>query len=79
MTQTEAVTIAKDFNLIAAQANIFAPYTAAMKQANPELKIVAYLNGTFDQSAGGTKYPASWYELERRGQRRSSRRDSATI
>jgi hypothetical protein len=67
MTETEAVTIAKDFNLISAQANIFAPYTAAMKAANPDLKIVAYLNGTFDQSAGGTKYPASWYEHDAAG------------
>jgi len=73
MTQTEAVTIAKDFNLIAAQANIFAPYTAAMKAANPGLKIVAYLNGTFDQSAGGTKYPASWYELSASGQQIKSK------
>ena len=67
MTQAQAVTVARDFNLIAAQAKIFAPYTAAMKAANPQLKIVAYLNGTFDQSAGGTQYPASWYELDASG------------
>jgi len=73
MTQTQAVTIAKDFDLIAAQASIFAPYTAAMKQANPQLKIVAYLNGTFDQSAGGTKYPTSWYELDASGKKVESK------
>jgi Hypothetical glycosyl hydrolase family 15 len=73
MTQAQAVTIAHDFNLVAAQANIFAPYTAAMKAANPGLKIVAYLNGTFDQSAGGTKYASSWYELDAGGSKVRSR------
>jgi hypothetical protein len=73
MTQTEAVTIARDFNVVAAQASIFAPYTAAMRAANPQLAIVAYLNGTFDQSAGGTKYPSSWYELDSSGRKVQSR------
>lgn len=73
MTQTEAVAIAKDFDLVAAQANIFAPYSAAMKQANPQLELVAYMNGMFDQSKGGTKYPASWYELDASGKRIQSK------
>jgi hypothetical protein len=73
LTQAQAVTIATEFNLIAAQAGIFAPYTAAMKVANPNVKIVAYLNGTFDQSSGGTKYPASWYELDASGRRVQSK------
>ena len=33
-----------------------------MKVANPNLRIVAYINGTFDLSSSGTSYPASWYE-----------------
>jgi hypothetical protein len=73
MTQTEAVTIAKNYDLIAAQTSIFAKYSAAMKQANPQLELVAYMNGMFDQSAGGTKYPASWYELDASGKRIQSK------
>ena len=72
MNATEAVTIARDFDLVAAQTSIFKPYTAAMKQANPQLEIVAYLNGMFDQSNGGTKYPASWYALTSAGKRITS-------
>jgi Hypothetical glycosyl hydrolase family 15 len=69
MTQAQAVTIAQDFNLIAAQASVFKGYTAAMKAANPQLEIVAYLNGTFDQSSGGSKYPTAWYEKSSNGNR----------
>jgi Hypothetical glycosyl hydrolase family 15 len=69
MTQAKAVTIAQDFNLIAAQASVFKGYTAAMKAANPQLEIVAYLNGTFDQSSGGSKYPTAWYEKSSNGNR----------
>jgi len=72
MSATEAVTIARDFDLVAAQASIFKPYSAAMKQANPQLEIVDYLNGMFDQSTGGTKYPASWYALTSSGRRITS-------
>ena len=73
LTQAQAVTLATHVNLIAAQARVFAPYTAAMKQANPSLRIVAYLNGTFDQSSAGTNYPASWYELDASGRRVQSK------
>ncbi len=69
MTQAQAVTIAQDFNLVAAQASVFKGYTAAMKAANPQLEIVAYINGTFDQSASGSKYPTTWYEKSSDGNR----------
>lgn len=69
MTQTEAVTIAQEFDVIAAQASVFPKYVAAMKAANPSLRIVAYINGTFDLSSTGTSYPASWYETSSTGAR----------
>lgn len=69
MTQTEAVTIAQEFDVIAAQASVFPKYVAAMKVANPNLRIVAYINGTFDLSSSGTSYPASWYETSSAGAR----------
>jgi Hypothetical glycosyl hydrolase family 15 len=67
MTQAQAVTVAQNFDVVAAQASIFKGYTAAMKLANPTVRIVAYINGTFDNSATGTKYPSSWYEHDAAG------------
>jgi hypothetical protein len=69
MTEAQAVTIAQEFDVIAAQASVFPKYVAAMKAANPDLRIVAYLNGTFDLKTGGTSYPTSWYETTSGGAR----------
>jgi hypothetical protein len=69
MTQAQAVTIAQEFDVIAAQASVFPKYITAMKAANPNLRIVAYINGTFDLKSGGTSYPTSWYETASGGAR----------
>ena len=55
--------------MIAAQASVFPKYVTAMKAANPNVRIVAYINGTFDLSSGGTGYPAAWYETSGSGAR----------
>ena len=34
---------------------------AAMRSANPQLKVLVYHNGAFAQKNEGTKYPAAWY------------------
>jgi hypothetical protein len=68
-TQAQAVTLATQFDVIAAQANVFPRYIAAMKAANPNLKIVGYLNGMFDLTSGGTAYPITWYSHDRNGNR----------
>jgi hypothetical protein len=69
MTAAQAVTIAQEFDVIAAQASVFPKYIAAMKVANPTLRVVAYINGTFDLKSGGTSYPAAWYETSAAGAR----------
>ena len=69
MTEAQAVTIAQEFDVIAAQASVFPKYVTEMKAANPNLRIVAYVNGTFDMKSGGTSYPASWYETSASGSR----------
>jgi hypothetical protein len=68
MTEAQAVTIAQEFDVIAAQASVFPKYVTAMKAANPNLRIVAYINGTFDLG-GGSSYPAAWYETSSAGAR----------
>ena len=47
MPAEEAVQNATDFDLIVAHEFIYQPHTAAMKQANPALKLLVYLNSTF--------------------------------
>src|SRR3974390_2398683 len=41
-TQAEAVAYAQEFTLIAQRSGEFTPYLAAMKAANPALRVVAY-------------------------------------
>jgi hypothetical protein len=68
-TEAQAVALAKEFDVIAAQANVFPKYIAAMKAARPNLRIVAYVNGMFDLTSGGTAYPSSWYAHDAKGAR----------
>jgi Hypothetical glycosyl hydrolase family 15 len=65
----QAVAIAKNYDVIAEHSGVLTPYVAAMHAANPRLKIVAYINGAFDQSGAGNKYPMSWYAVNAKGQR----------
>jgi len=60
-TLVQALAAARDYNLILATKNSYPPYVAQMRQANPDLKIVAYLNGTYAQSDQGSAYPDGWY------------------
>jgi hypothetical protein len=68
-TEAQAVALAKNFDVIAAQTNVFPKYIAAMKAARPNLRIVAYVNGMFDLSPNGTDYPSTWYAHDAKGDR----------
>jgi hypothetical protein len=68
-TEAQAVALAKEFDVIAAQTNVFPKYIAAMKAAKPNLRIVAYVNGMFDLTPNGTAYPLSWYAHDAKGDR----------
>jgi hypothetical protein len=72
-TEAEAVAMAKNYDLIAEHAKVLTPYLAAMKAVNPSLKVLAYINGAFDQSKAGTLYPTSWYALGANGKRIQSK------
>src|SRR5436189_4642581 len=60
-TQTEAVNIAKAYDVIVALPATFAPWMAPMKAANPKLVVLAYENATFAQETQATAYPSTWY------------------
>jgi Hypothetical glycosyl hydrolase family 15 len=68
-TQAQAVALAQNFNVIAAQASVFPKFVSAMKAANPNVRIIAYINGMFDLSSGGTSYPSTWYAHDSKGNR----------
>ena len=68
-TLAQAQTLARNYDVIAEHAGVLTPYVGAMKSINPSLKIVAYINGAFDQSSAGNKYPATWYAKDARGSR----------
>ena len=68
-TLAQAVALAKQFDVIAAQSNVFPKYIAAMKAAKPNLRIIAYVNGMFDLTSGGTAYPSTWYAHDAKGAR----------
>ena len=68
-TLAQAQAVARNYDVIAEHTGVLTPYIAAMKAVNPALKIVAYINGAFDQSNAGNKYPASWYAKSANGKR----------
>jgi hypothetical protein len=60
-SQVEAVDVANRFDVISASPDTFRTHVGAMKEANPDLKLLVYLNGTFAQKGEATAFPESWY------------------
>ncbi len=57
----QAVADAKRFNFISAQPSTYTGLVPAMKAANPNLKVLSYMNAMFAQESQGSMYPESWY------------------
>jgi hypothetical protein len=66
-TKEQALQQAKDFGLIAANKGVYGANVAAMKAANPNLELVAYVNGAYAQKDQGTAFPDSWYLRDQSG------------
>jgi hypothetical protein len=63
----DATTIADDYDLVAANAKQFnTADLAAMKTANPNIRVLVYLNGSFDPNKK-QQYQSSWYALDANG------------
>ncbi|MBV8305382.1 MAG: hypothetical protein JOZ04_14320 [Acidimicrobiia bacterium] len=60
-TLAQAIAVATNYSLVLATKDSFPPFLAQMRRANPAMKIVVYLNGTYAQSDQGGAYPAAWY------------------
>ena len=72
-TRAQALEDATNFDVISALPGTYRDHIVAMRQANPGLVVVAYMNGTFAQKSQGTSYPASWYARDKTGQKIQSR------
>ena len=58
-TEAEAVDVARRFDVVAEHPWVFAPHVPAMRAANPDLRLLAYVNGTWADDAD--IHPDSWY------------------
>jgi hypothetical protein len=69
VTAAQAVAEAQAYQLISAHTQTFRPYLSAMRQADPAVKVIAYVDAEFDKSNAGTTYPSSWYLRDAHGNR----------
>jgi len=69
LTETQAVTIAHEDNFIAEQDNAVSAYVSQMRAANPNVKLLVYVNGSYDTSTTGTAYPSTWYAHDIHGKK----------
>lgn len=60
-TRTEAVAVATRYDVVVATKHAFRDHVDAMKVANPELSIIAYMNGAFSKDTEDGAFPADWY------------------
>ncbi|MDX6324655.1 MAG: hypothetical protein QOK15_1009 [Nocardioidaceae bacterium] len=66
-TVDQAVAQAQKFDIIAGNRLTYRNASAAMHTANPNLNLLAYVNGAYAQKSEGTAYPDSWYLRTRSG------------
>src|SRR3954468_5536169 len=78
VTVDQAIADAKSLDLIVARKGTFTPYVAAMRLANPSVKVLVYLNGAYaQQNQGPTSgaYPAPWYAKDSRSRNVTSKNE----
>jgi Hypothetical glycosyl hydrolase family 15 len=62
-----AIAEARTTNVIVAQPKTFAGYASAMRTANPSLRLLAYVNGSYAQSGQASQFPAVYYSYSSTG------------
>jgi Hypothetical glycosyl hydrolase family 15 len=69
-TLTQAVAQAKAFTyIVAPTVNMYKSYLAQMRAANPRVKVLYYVNGTFAFQQELSSIPSSWYQLDSAGRK----------
>jgi hypothetical protein len=72
-TEASAVAVAKRYDVIAAMSDTFKAFAPAMRRANPDLVLLAYVNGPF-AAHWKSAYPESWYARTSGGAKITARR-----
>jgi len=70
VTEASALAVARASSFITTtfgRVKAYEPYLAAMRAANPNFKIIIYVNGAFAQRSQGSTYPASFYAHDSAG------------
>lgn len=71
-SREDAVAHARAFDVLTALPDSYRPHVEAMKAANPRLRLLVYLNGTFSPRQLPNAYPDAWYARDARGRRIAS-------
>ncbi len=61
------VRTARRHDYVVALRNSYRGHVDAMRRANPDLRLMVYLNGAFAQRTERSTYPSSWYLRDRHG------------
>jgi len=67
LTRDQALRAALSFDVIVGLPRTYDVYAAEMRAANPDLKLIAYMNGAYAQSGQGTDFPDDWYARDLNG------------
>jgi len=68
-TRTEAVALARRFDMVAGLRWTFDEHIAAMKAANPRLRMIVYMNGAMSKPKDAATMPESWFMHDANGNR----------
>ncbi len=68
-SDAQAIADAKAVDLIVALPDSYRGQVGMMRQANPDLLLLNYVNGVYAQNNERDKYPASWYLYDRGGRK----------
>jgi len=72
ISAAQAITDAQTVGTLVGLPGTFSQYTAAMRAANPALKMIFYMNGVYATGAGSANNPESWYLHDANGKRVTS-------
>lgn len=71
-TQSDAVTAAQRSDIVSGLTVQIGHFGTVMRQANPGVKLFAYLNGELSQKSDCATFPASWYLYDSNGHKVTS-------
>lgn len=67
LTLDQALHAARTFDVVVGLPRTYDVYAADMQAANPDLKLIAYMNGAYAQSGQATDFPDEWYARDVNG------------